>query len=643
MKPWGIRSLVLAAAALTLVATAPAFAQSAVDIRVREVALDPDGATRLVVSTGALSQPLSADNFAVGEEGEAVADLQVQPLLQSRSQPVFVSVLVDVSGSTAGQALASAKAATKAFVNEVVPRGVAVQLVSFGARAEVETAFTRDQELLGRTIETLEARGETAMYDALVLAADELGRRDGQRNVVVVSDGKDTVSRAKLQDALAALESVKASISSVALVTPDLDRAALDEMARRTGGKSLAVAEAAALSGAFQEFALQLASQYVISYRSSRNEPKELDITVAVAVGDARGEDSLVVANPRVPDAGSRLSVPAPAPLVRGFASSLGLYLGILAAFLALALLLSMAATAPLRGEAEKVLRKGLRLYNRGGTEAPKTSLSTSAVARRAVALAERVPKPEGFDERIQSMLDRAAWPLRTSEFLLLQVGSVLVVALLVGALTGNVVVGLVLGLVGSGIPYALLTQRVHARTSAFLGQLPDTLQLLAGSLRAGYGLLQAVDTVVKEAPDPTSAEFSRVLTEARLGMPLEEALEGMAERLGSEDFRWVVLAINIQRQVGGNLAALLDTVANTLREREQLRRQVKVLTAEGRLSAIILTALPLLLALYMFVMNPEYIMLLFTRFLGLAMVAGAVGLMVVGVVWMRRLVKIDV
>ncbi|MDQ4131390.1 MAG: VWA domain-containing protein [Actinomycetota bacterium] len=637
-----LRRLVLALAALTILTSAPVYAQVPVDVRVREVALDADGATRLVVSTGSLGQSLTPDDFTVSEEAEAVTDLQVQPLLESHSQPVFVSLLVDVSGSTAGQALASAKAAAKTFVSEVVPRGVAVQLVSFGAAAEVKTPFTRDQDPLGRTIDGLEARGETAMYDALVLSANELTRREGQHNVVVVSDGKDTVSRVKLPDALAALQSAKATVNSVLLATSDLDRAALDEIARRTGGSSLAVTEAAALSAAFQEFAQQLASQYVISYRSSRAEPKELDITVAVAAGEASGEDSLVVANPRVPSAASRPSVASPTPLLRTFASSLGLYVGILAAFVALALLFGMAATAPIRGEATKVLRQGLSL-DRGGSGDRKTSLSTSELARRAVAVADRVPKPKGYDERVQSMLDRAAWPMRTSEFLLLQVASVLVVALLVGVLTSNAIVGIVVGLLGAAIPYAVLSQRVHARSSAFLGQLPDTLQLLAGSLRAGYGLLQAVDTVVKEAPEPTSAEFARVLTEARLGMPLEEALEGMAARLGSEDFRWVVLAINIQRQVGGNLAALLDTVADTLREREQLRRQVKVLSAEGRLSAIILTGLPLVLALYMFMMNPEYIMLLFTRFLGLAMVAGALGLMVIGVVWMRRLIKIDV
>jgi tight adherence protein B len=176
-----------------------------------------------------------------------------------------------------------------------------------------------------------------------------------------------------------------------------------------------------------------------------------------------------------------------------------------------------------------------------------------------------------------------------------------------------------------------------------FLSQLPDVLQLLSGSLQAGYGFMQAIDTVAKEATPPASTEFSRVLTESRLGMPVEDALNSMAERVGGEDFRWVVLAINIQRQVGGNLAALLSTVANTLREREMVRRQIKVLSAEGRLSAIILVALPFVLAGYISIVNPGYINQLFKATVGKIMITGGIVLMGIGMLWMRKIIKIDV
>ena len=135
--------------------------------------------------------------------------------------------------------------------------------------------------------------------------------------------------------------------------------------------------------------------------------------------------------------------------------------------------------------------------------------------------------------------------------------------------------------------PYAyLVDQGGQAQVSSSPAQLPDTLQLLAGSLAAGYSLPQAVDTVVRESDGPMAVELNRALVEARLGVPIEDALETVARRMNSVDFAWVVMAIRIQREVGGNLAEVLTNVAATMRERERLRRQVEVLSAEGRLSA---------------------------------------------------------
>jgi tight adherence protein B len=154
---------------------------------------------------------------------------------------------------------------------------------------------------------------------------------------------------------------------------------------------------------------------------------------------------------------------------------------------------------------------------------------------------------------------------------------------------------------------------------------------------------MQALDTVAREIPQPAATEFQRVVAEIRLGRPTDDALEALSERVGSSDFRWAVLAVNIQREVGGNLAEILDNVADTLRERAQMRRQIRVLTAEGRLSAWVLTLMPIAIAVYMFAVNPEYIGLLFTTKMGLAMLVGSLILLVIGVFWMRKIVDIDV
>jgi tight adherence protein B len=223
--------------------------------------------------------------------------------------------------------------------------------------------------------------------------------------------------------------------------------------------------------------------------------------------------------------------------------------------------------------------------------------------------------------------------------------GGVFFLSGLVGLLLGggNLIIGfffLAAGLVG---PWMYLGFRRSRRRKAFNSGLPDTLQLISGSLAAGLSLPQSIDTIVREGSEPISGEFRRVLIEQRLGVTLEDALEGVAERFDSKDFEWVVMAIKIQRQVGGNLAELLDTVAATMREREYVRRQVAALAAEGKLSAWVLGGLPPLFMLYLLLTNYDYVIVMFREPLGWAMLAGACTILGVGVFWMSRLVKVEV
>jgi tight adherence protein B len=177
----------------------------------------------------------------------------------------------------------------------------------------------------------------------------------------------------------------------------------------------------------------------------------------------------------------------------------------------------------------------------------------------------------------------------------------------------------------------------------ALIEQLADTMSILASSLRAGYSFLQALDTVSKEIGEPSAAEFQRVVAEIRLGRPVDDALIAMAERVDSDDLRWAVIAINVQRQVGGNLAEVLDIVASTVRERAYIRRQVSVLSAEGRISVGILAAIPFFLLLYIAIVNPEYIKPLFTTTPGLILTIGGGIFMGLGIWIMTRIIKIDV
>jgi Flp pilus assembly protein TadB len=180
-------------------------------------------------------------------------------------------------------------------------------------------------------------------------------------------------------------------------------------------------------------------------------------------------------------------------------------------------------------------------------------------------------------------------------------------------------------------------------RAMAFEAQLPDALQLLAGALRSGFGLNQAIGSIVREGTDPVAGEFSRALTEVRLGAELEDALDALAERMRSDDMRLVVIAIRTAREVGGNLAEVLQTTVTTMRERVQLRGQVRVLSAEGRISARVLVALPILMVLYLLTFRRSYLNPLVTTGPGIGLSIAGVFLLLAGTFWLSRLVKIEV
>jgi len=283
------------------------------------------------------------------------------------------------------------------------------------------------------------------------------------------------------------------------------------------------------------------------------------------------------------------------------------------------------------------------------GRSAPQQAATTVAkpgsgwIPESVSSFGERFAKAQGFNEKLDAQLEAAGSNLRSGEFVVATIGAGLLGAVLGAAILQNVVLAGVIGVVGALVPTILLRMSLNRRSERLRDQLPDVLTIMASSLRAGHSFLQALDTVAREIPAPANVEFQRLVAEIRLGRPSEDALEALADRVGSPDFRWAVLAVNIQREVGGNLAEILDNVADTLRERATMRRQIKVLTAEGRLSAWVLALLPFALALYMFAVNREYISLLFTSQVGLIMLGVGGVLLVLGILWMRKIVDIDV
>lgn len=260
----------------------------------------------------------------------------------------------------------------------------------------------------------------------------------------------------------------------------------------------------------------------------------------------------------------------------------------------------------------------------------------------RAARSAESAAEERGATNMIESALEQANMPLKAGEAIVAAVLSAMLAFVLFTAVTQSFVWGIgaaAVILIGS----LMFVNQVAARTrKKFESQLPDTLNLLATSLRAGYSLLQAVEAVGEEAPEPTRREFGRAMAEIRLGRPINDALEDIAVRMTSQDFEWAVMAIGIQREVGGNLAEVLQTTSETMVQRNRLRREMKALTAEGRISAIVLALLPIFLFVFINIVNPGYMKPLVESTIGWLLLGGGLVFIGIGIFWMSRIVKVD-
>ncbi|WP_233121271.1 type II secretion system F family protein [Tersicoccus sp. Bi-70] len=235
--------------------------------------------------------------------------------------------------------------------------------------------------------------------------------------------------------------------------------------------------------------------------------------------------------------------------------------------------------------------------------------------------------------------LEQAGIRMKPAEFIVLVASVTAVLAVLVMLSVGpmGAVLVIAVAVIATRLLLGFLAGR---RRNAFADQLDDTLELMSSGLRAGHSLARAIDALSTEAEAPTSEEFARITNETRLGRDLGQALDAAAERMRSEDFVWVAQAIAIHREVGGNLAEVLDQVGETIRERNQIRRQVKALSAEGRISALVLMILPFALGGILVVITPTYLNQLFESPIGWAMLAVGAILLLVGGLWLRKVIS---
>ncbi|WP_148575068.1 type II secretion system F family protein [Nocardioides caldifontis] len=551
---------------------------------------------------------------------------------------------MDVSNSMRGDKFAEAKQAAEVFL-DTVPADVRVGLVTFAADVVEVQAPTDDHDAVRDALAGLALSRQTRLYDGVTEAVAATGE-DGARSVLVLSDGADTSTTA-IADVTAAVKGAEVKLDVVALAQSTKNMALLQQLTDAGGGKLLSASDPAALSDVFAQEAEALAQQVLVTVTPTEaTSGAEGTLSVSFHVDGTTVTDGAFVQLPQ--------AAPQPEePTEEVLAAERGpvipeewMLAGLAATAVALVVILFLAfgGTRDRKRDAvdrriEAYTRKGARKLAEAGRAEP------ASVTQQAVAVAENVLEGQrGLQAALESRLESAGLALRPAEWLLIHAGLTLglgVVAILLGG--GSALFMLVGLLLGAGGPWLFLSLKKSRRLAAFKAQLADTLQLMAGSLSAGLSLAQSVDTVVREGSDPMAAEFRRALIETRLGVEIEEALAGVGERMESVDFEWVVMAIRIQREVGGNLSELLNKVADTIREREYLERQVKTLSAEGRMSVWILGGLPPAFLAYLVAFNPGYVSPMWSSPLGWAMLILMGILLSGGIFWMKRVVKVEV
>ncbi len=639
--------MVLAPATARLLAAGVAFTASML-VAVPASAADLRGAIASVVPTAdglrvefrGYDLPPDArvdrDSVRVLLDGEPV-QATARPLADrtGEQQARRVALVLDASGSMAGRPLEAARAAATAYVGSV-PTDVEVALVAFSGTPRVLVEPTLDRGRVQSALAALEAGGRTSLYDAVVKAGQVLGN-DGDRRMLVLSDGNDSSSAATLDATLSDVRRTGVEVDAVALGKGVVEHEALTRVADAGRGRVLAAEQDVDLGAAFTEAARVFTAGVVLDVPAPAERAGEI---VALQV-DARTNTGAQL--------GSSATVIVPeGPASEGFlANRVVLGLGLLAVFVGLALAvmsLLQSDDGPLGGRRrtqQMLAAYSLRPRPQAGSRKETSRIGTGHVASAALQVAGRLLDGRQLERRLTARLERADVRFTAREWLVVQ-AALAVIPFTVLVLVANAfvaVAGAALAVVAAGV---WLAHKGSRRAAAFEAEMPDALQLVASGLSTGYSLPQALDSVVRDGRPPVGAEFGRALAEARLGVPLEDSLDTVAERMDSQDFRWVVMAIRVQRDVGGNLSDVLSTVCNTMRERGALRRQVKALSAEGRMSALILVLLPIVLAAYLALVNPTFFAPMWQTTVGLFLLGGSAVALAVGAVWMRKLAKVE-
>ena len=622
---------------LLIVAAIPAHdAEAAAGISIRDVDVSEFPTVRLIVSTQEAVE-LSDREVEVVENGLAVDVGEVQ--LLGGGDRVDAVLAIDVSNSMRGRPLSTALAAARTFVAGV-PASMPLGVVTFSDEPAVLSALAEDRASVEGAVTSIgnSTSAGTALFDAVATAVAMFDTEsNAQHNLILVTDGRNTTGDTDLAGAVEAAEAAGMHVFTIGLAGPATDEATLRSLARNTGGTYAAISPDE-LGAVYAGLAREFSSQYVVEYRSKAPFGTAIRTSVHLPIGSA----SVGFLAPGA--SGLRTETRATAQTPGFWAGSFGMGLIALLTFLTVGALGLASLRLDARRRREQHLRSRLmpQSVEHGWDAEAAGGDRPTRMPSQLTYLADRVVGGSSAGQRLAGRLEHAGWAIGSGEFLTFVMIGVLLLGVL-GFVLASAPGALAGVAIGAFAPFAVMSNAAGRRLAAIQGQLADTLMVIASSMRAGHSFLQSLDSAAKEIDEPAAGEFGRVLREIRLGRDTDDALEALVERVGSQDLEWAVTAIKVQRKIGGNLAEVLETVANTIRERDTLRRQMRVLSAESRISVVVLTVLPVLIAIYLMVVNPEYLRILTTTTAGKIISISALALMGIGYLWMKRIVKLDV
>jgi tight adherence protein B len=570
------------------------------------------------------------------------------PRLRENGQPVRVDraenlgaeksvvLAIDRSQSMRGAPLVHAIAAARGFL-AAKPAADRLAVATFATKPQMLTDFAterRDSDgaLSGIKIDPVQG---TTLYDAIVRASNMLASEPLEaRVIIVVTDGNETRSAASLTEAISAARRAETAIYVVAIESPKFNPDPLRKLAQETGGAYHGTASSATLSAEYAAIASELRRTWRLDYATAA---RPGDTTTLEATWNSQKSLPLKLELPSSLGSGADDANPSHLLPEVFYKSVLGTQVMAVVSFFIVLLGASLALTSVKGARLKKRLAPHLA---KDITQKRKQERQRLAAAAGLFSATETAFEGWKFWKRLDRLVEKSDLPIRTVELFYLMCGGALVGGLVATVMTPSMLFT-VAAFAGGGLaPVSFVWFKATRRLKAFENQLPDVLITLAAALKAGHSFKQGLQTIVDEGNPPASKEFHRVLAEARLGKPLEQALADMSERLASKNFDFVITAVKIQQQVGGSLAGLVDMVADTVRQRQQFARKVKGLTAMGRAGAYVLVALPFFIAAAITLINPTYMDPLYHTSTGHMLIYIGLAMMAFGSVILKKIVS---